>query len=250
MSQKKSASEIFRLKRKSSEVAMKTLADPQLRLRRERRYAALDAVYARCRGRNPAEAQRQEDLLRDARHYALRLVTLAVSDLLLPCPASESDAEVACNEIRDRIVLRVWDDFLRNHKNYSDCCLEIREFEAALWTEGCPSLEEFARAAVQKRSSAGSEAGKKNSVPLLATQERIPDASRARTVASRGNLDLSLIEGWIVDEGWTNQSLAKKLQKSERAISSLRTNGSYHGLSVITRLANLMKRDVEDLLLP
>jgi hypothetical protein len=52
------------------------------------------------------------------------------------------------------------------------------------------------------------------------------------------------------DEGYNNKDLAASLDKSARAVSSLRNNGDYHGDDAVTRLANLMKLDVEDLYLP
>jgi plasmid maintenance system antidote protein VapI len=58
-----------------------------------------------------------------------------------------------------------------------------------------------------------------------------------------------MISAWMDKEGWINKTLAQKLHLSERAISSLRNNGSYHGLDAITRLANLMGRNPEDLYL-
>ena len=49
------------------------------------------------------------------------------------------------------------------------------------------------------------------------------------------------------EEGWNNETLAQKLDISERAISSIRNNGEYHGLDAVTKLANLMGRDPGDL---
>jgi hypothetical protein len=261
MSQEKSNPEPFGLMAVPSKIVLKGLraiqqsegADPQ-QYKREKYYSCLSAVYARCLGRNPYQVRRQEELLHDARHYALRRLMLAVSKLKLPRPASEADVEAACDQIRDRLVLRVWEHFLPKHKDYSDCQLEIREFEAALWTEGCPSLEDRASAAIQERAASGSEAWRESSAPAPVAEERNPDASQATVInesaASRGLLDVSLISTWMDKEGWINKSLAKRLGVSERAISSLRNNGSYHGTDAITKLANLMNRNVEDLYLP
>jgi transcriptional regulator with XRE-family HTH domain len=52
------------------------------------------------------------------------------------------------------------------------------------------------------------------------------------------------------EEGFTNETLAQKLKISERAVSSIRNNGDYHGFEAITKLANQMGRDPEDLYLP
>jgi hypothetical protein len=53
-------------------------------------------------------------------------------------------------------------------------------------------------------------------------------------------LNVSLIEAWIEAEGWINKTLAQKLKISERAVSSIRNNGSYHGAEAVTKLANLI----------
>jgi hypothetical protein len=63
-------------------------------------------------------------------------------------------------------------------------------------------------------------------------------------------LNVGLIKAWMNDEGWTNEALARELKISERALSSLRNNGDYHGIDAVTKLANLMRRDRADLYLP
>jgi hypothetical protein len=63
-------------------------------------------------------------------------------------------------------------------------------------------------------------------------------------------LNVTLIKTWMDHEGWTVQTLAERLSTSERAISSIRNNGKYHGRDAVIKLANLMKRDVEDLYQP
>ena len=42
------------------------------------------------------------------------------------------------------------------------------------------------------------------------------------------------------DKGYTNSTLAEKLTLTPKAVSSLRNNGKYHGMTAITKLANLM----------
>ena len=63
-------------------------------------------------------------------------------------------------------------------------------------------------------------------------------------------LNLALISKFIEEEGYTNDDLATELNISSRAVSSLRNNGEYHGAGAFTKLANLMKCEVEDLFLP
>jgi hypothetical protein len=63
-------------------------------------------------------------------------------------------------------------------------------------------------------------------------------------------LNVALIKAWMDEEGWMNESLAQQLKISERAISSMRNNGEYHGAEAVAKLANLMARDIVDLYLP
>jgi hypothetical protein len=61
---------------------------------------------------------------------------------------------------------------------------------------------------------------------------------------------VELISKWMEDAGYDNKELAAALKISSRAVSSLRNDGDYHGDDAVTKLANLMKRDIEDLYLP
>ena len=67
--------------------------------------------------------------------------------------------------------------------------------------------------------------------------------------AARPKLDTARIIKWMLDEGYTNPTLAKKLQTAERVVTSIRNNGELHGLPVVTKLANLMDCDLEDIYL-
>jgi hypothetical protein len=85
------------------------------------------------------------------------------------------------------------------------------------------------------------------------SQEQSPaqtsdDSERAQSEVPKLNVDL--ISKWMEDEGYDNKELAAALKISVRAVSSLRNDGDYHGDEAVTRLANLMKRDKEDLYLP
>jgi len=68
-----------------------------------------------------------------------------------------------------------------------------------------------------------------------------------RPEADVPKLNVELIDKWMDDEGYDNNELAKALDVSVRTVSSLRNNGNYHGAAAITRLANLMERDPEEL---
>jgi hypothetical protein len=60
-------------------------------------------------------------------------------------------------------------------------------------------------------------------------------------------LDSSRINKWIDDQGYDNETLAQQLKASRRATSSMRNNGKHHGRKLVTKLANLMDCDPEDL---
>jgi hypothetical protein len=68
--------------------------------------------------------------------------------------------------------------------------------------------------------------------------------------AKEPKLRVTLIKDWMDDEGWTNKTLAQRLKISERAVSSIRNNGEYHGSEAVTKLANLMGKDPLELYEP
>jgi hypothetical protein len=70
----------------------------------------------------------------ECRLYLMKFLDPAVSDSQLPTGASEADIERACDKIRDRLVLRAWEDL--RFKDRRD--FPFGELEAALWTEGYP----------------------------------------------------------------------------------------------------------------
>lgn len=113
--------------------------DTELAQQRQKVAADWNAVYARHRRHSP-EAGRQEEFLRDAKEYVATGLTQAVDDLLLPSHPSESEIEAAVDRIRDRLVLKAWEDFRPGHPNSSACKLDFREFKKAVWTEGYPSV--------------------------------------------------------------------------------------------------------------
>ena len=110
-------------------------------------------MFRRRLGMHVEEAERQEELLRSAQDHALTSLRHSVRKVRLRLPVSEADIEAACNEIRDEIVLHEWDWFRQQYKLPSDCRLQFKEFEAALWTEGFPSLEDRAKAAIRRRAA-------------------------------------------------------------------------------------------------
>jgi hypothetical protein len=141
---------------------------PESARRRHKREADTNAQYSRLHRRNPSEAARQEELLRDAREYVAMSLTAAARNLELPRHASESDILAACDELRDLLVLKALNEHIPLHKYYAGLQLGTRDLQAALWTEGFPSLEDQARAAIQKRVAfisaevaASNSAGKK-----------------------------------------------------------------------------------------
>jgi hypothetical protein len=63
-------------------------------------------------------------------------------------------------------------------------------------------------------------------------------------------LNVGRIREWMDDENYDNKGLAVALKRSPRVVSSLRNDGKNHGRKALTKLANLMGCDVEDLFLP
>jgi hypothetical protein len=80
----------------------------------------------------------------------------------------------------------------------------------------------------------------------------IPERTAATPTGDKKapGLNVALIKDWMEQEGWANETLAQRLKISDRAVSSMRNNGDYHGMDAITKLANLMGRDPADLYLP
>jgi len=62
------------------------------------------------------------------------------------------------------------------------------------------------------------------------------------SVSTSLKLDIERINHWIENEGYRNSELAESLKISERAVSSIRNNGEYHGRDAVIKLANLMCR--------
>jgi hypothetical protein len=132
--------------------APNSLTEPPERMRRRQKTAAdLNAVYNRCRGRNSFAADRQEELLHDAREYAGMSLTTALEKLLLPSNATEADVERHAKTIRDQIVSEAMNNYVPQHRYTSDFRLGARDFKSALWTEELLSLEDRARAGIQER---------------------------------------------------------------------------------------------------
>jgi hypothetical protein len=77
-----------------------------------------------------------------------------------------------------------------------------------------------------------------------------PTSEDSNTERKARLLNVELIGEWMSTEGYDNKELADALNISIRAISSMRNNGDYHGQDAVTKLANLMNRDVDDLFLP
>jgi hypothetical protein len=99
---------------------------------RKRCEAYMNAVYARCLGRNAAEADRQEKLLADARAWAK-------ADLTHPASSARDLAE-----LKERTMKRTWDEFLPTHLDRAALQLGFRAFGSAIWEEGWPSIQDYA----------------------------------------------------------------------------------------------------------
>jgi hypothetical protein len=113
---------------------------------RQKRYADLNALYARRHTRNGPEVAGQEELLQDARAWARAEIWQSVSQVQ------------NVFELKDRIARKTWDDFVPKHRHYSDFKLGYQELVDALWEEGSPSLEDHAIVAVADRARSATKA--------------------------------------------------------------------------------------------
>src|SRR5579862_29839 len=77
--------------------------------------------------------------------------------------------------------------------------------------------------------------------------DAIPSDGQQHEPHQASRLNVELINKWIEEEGYQNKDLADALKITVRVVSSLRRNGKCHGAKAVTKLANLMKRDVSDL---
>jgi hypothetical protein len=135
------------------------------RLRRQRQTATdLNEEYARRRsGLSDAIQKRQRDFLRDARQYTAKLLKQAVNETQMSSHPSDTDIISACDEIRDRLVVQVWNELVRVTKDFTEIKMGFAEFEVALWNHGFPTsgslslrdrLEEAFRERVAKEDDA------------------------------------------------------------------------------------------------
>jgi hypothetical protein len=139
----------------------------------QRGYQHLQAVYARHRGRNGAEFQRQEELIRDARAWA-------------EAGLGERLSEVQhVFELKGRVAKWTYDDFVSTHKYRSDLLLGYREFETALWEEGSPSLEDLAIKALAERASSAAIAKLSNELQLSAVTEDAREEMPSKSIGLR-----------------------------------------------------------------
>ncbi len=101
---------------------------------------------------------------------------------------------------------------------------------------GIPTFNPAVKMGLGPSGSTGTDAG--------ASVQPVLDAP------DKSKLDLKRISKFIEEEGYKNDDLAAVLGISSRAVSSLRNDGVYHGAGALTKLANLMKCDLEDLFYP
>lgn len=81
-------------------------------------------------------------------------------------------------------------------------------------------------------------------------QDKLAALAQSPSAATtKPTLKVAFIREWMHEEGWDNKTLADELKVSERVVSSILNNGAYHGSTAVTKLANLMGRDVIDLYL-
>ena len=107
----------------------------------ERRDAELEAICARRLGRGSAEFGQREKQLANVRLWAKSLLT----------ELSKTIDDVS--ELKDIVVRRAYDRFVPTDQSDS-AFWDYPSFEAALWEEGYPSLDDFANEALKKRGIA------------------------------------------------------------------------------------------------
>ncbi len=190
--------------------------EPESVQRRQRVAGDMDAAYARCLGRNPPEAARQEELLRDAREHVAMQLNQALNELALPDGASEMDIEAALYSVRDKLALAVWEDLRPAHKNFSFCRLELREFKETIWNEGYPKPGDpsfMERAMLAVRESAVAQQTETPATDLAATPDNIVDTPATAFPSTVGrNIDKLRKEcGWSFDDLAKTSGLGKKL---------------------------------------
>jgi hypothetical protein len=128
-------------------------------------------------------------LLGAARDRAALFLTLELDSLQFPDGVQEPDITTICDQIRDRIVSKIWKDFVPRHPNYRWCKLDFHEFQMALWTGDHPSLEERATAgivqlvvAAKQRERAASLGAEPLPAPIGKASSESPTAQVAKAV--------------------------------------------------------------------
>jgi len=132
---------------------------------------------------------------------------------------------------------------------------QVLEEVASIWKGHSEALDRWyeraCRPALEKALSP--KVGEFESWALNAELKALEQATTYQDIetssSSAHRLNVSLINNWMKDEGYSNEDLSNILKISVRTVSSLRNNGDYHGEDAVTKLANLMRRDVEDLYL-
>lgn len=128
---------------------------------------------------------------------------------------------------------------------YWDTTSEVIEGLFKASADYCLELRSLVGDSKDQNSSALEAAAAPSSAQTTA-RESEPRTTRSSVV----KLNVERIAKWINEEGHTNKDLALLLKTSERTISSLRNDGNFHGQGAVTKLANLMKVEPEDLYLP
>jgi hypothetical protein len=141
-------------------------------------------------------------------------------------------------------ALFFWLDWLKKEGANYHAAYQGRDNEGKAWQAGI----------IRKPCEASADQCFKQETRLVAPAaevESLPEPQQVETAqGGMPRLNLDIINQFMKDEGYDNKELAAALEISVRAVSSLRNGGDYHGGAALTRLANLMNREVEDLYLP
>jgi hypothetical protein len=140
----------------------------------------------------------------------------------------------------------------QNRLRFGPTTLGVSTFEKS--TADQEELQSLARKTDQEGPSKAAANDEVRDFASGVDPARHPPAVESPDAAGREKrmpeLNVALIKAWMDEESWTNKTLAQKLTISERAVSSMRNNGRYHGKDAVTKLANVMGREPIDLYLP
>ena len=132
-------------------------ADPDLARKRAKEASDLSAKYARMNGRPVPSTSIQERLLDELKDYARTAIRTIVNEVIAAehNTAALHTKEELRDECRDRLLPQIWDQVIpqwtqRRPKEFGHFQLGFSDLKSAIWTEGTPSIEDLANAAIER----------------------------------------------------------------------------------------------------